>query len=76
MELNARHIVPRHRGGEAPAVVSAAKTATVLAGGVALLCLLVGAFVFTLESRCTIGLLRLGTPTPHRLTDAVDTTAV
>ena len=44
--------------------VSAAKLATVLAGGFGLVCLLVAALTFILESRCTIGLLRLGTPKP------------
>ena len=41
---------------------TAAKGATVLAGGFALICLLCAAGVFTLESRCTIALLHLGLP--------------
>ena len=40
--------------------VNAAKIATLIAGGFALLCLLVAAGTFTLESRCTVRLLRLG----------------
>ncbi|MGC1304814.1 MAG: DUF2721 domain-containing protein [Caulobacteraceae bacterium] len=43
-------------------VVTLAKGATVLAGVFALICLLLAAGVFTLESRCTQGLLRLGLP--------------
>ena len=42
--------------------VEVAKFSTLLAGGFALACLLGAAATFTLESRCTIGLLRLGTP--------------
>ncbi len=42
--------------------VGLAKTATLLAGGFALVCLLAAAATFTMESRCTLGLLRLGTP--------------
>jgi hypothetical protein len=47
----------------APGVaVSAAKVATLLSGGFALVSLLAAAGVFMLESRCTMGLLRLGLP--------------
>ena len=42
--------------------VDLAKAVTLLAGGFALLCLLIAAVIFTLESRCTIGLLRLALP--------------
>lgn len=44
--------------------VAAAKLATVLAGASGLVCLLVAAVTFIVESRCTVGLLRLGTPKP------------
>ena len=40
--------------------VNAAKIATLIAGGFALVCLLAAAGTFTLESRCTVRLLRLG----------------
>ena len=42
--------------------VAVAKTATLLAGGFALICLLFAAATFTFESRCTMGLLQLGLP--------------
>ncbi len=53
---------------EASTAVGLAKAATLLSGGFALVCLLVAAATFTLESRCTIGLLRLGMPTSNRST--------
>ena len=46
-------------GGPAWAV-DAAKTATLIAGGGALVCLLAAATTFTFESRCTVRLLQLG----------------
>ena len=42
--------------------ITIAKVVTLLAGAFALLCLLAGVATFTWESRCTIGLLRLGLP--------------
>lgn len=45
----------------ADGAAAVAKLATVAAGIFGLVCLLGAAFVFTLESRCTLGLLRLGT---------------
>ena len=44
------------------AEVDIAKAVTLLAGGFGLLCLLVAAVFFILESRCTMGLLRLALP--------------
>jgi hypothetical protein len=49
-------------GGESPRAVGLLKDATLVAGAIALLCLLTGAAVFMLESRCTLALLRLGLP--------------
>jgi hypothetical protein len=40
--------------------VTMAKVSTLAAGGFALVCLLAAAATFTLESRCTVRLLRLG----------------
>jgi len=44
--------------------IDLAKLGTVLSGAFGLACLLAAAVVFTLESRCTIRLLRLGMPLP------------
>jgi len=48
--------------GELSAVVDLAKIATMASGAFGLICLLAAAVVFTLESRCTMRLLRLGMP--------------
>jgi Protein of unknown function (DUF2721) len=53
-----------------PMAETAAKWATVLAGAFALVCLLLAAGVFTLESRSTQGLLRLGLP--EKMPDILD----
>lgn len=50
---------------EASWTITLAKSATLLAGGFALLCLLGAAATFTLESRCTVALLRLAAPGPR-----------
>jgi hypothetical protein len=49
-------------GGQAGSTVDLAKTATVAAGALGMLCLLGAAVIFVLESRCTLRLLRLGMP--------------
>ncbi len=49
-------------GGGSALVVYFAKTATVIAAAFGLICLLGAATVFTFESRCSLGLLKLGTP--------------
>ena len=49
-------------GGGMEPLVDLAKVATVAAGAFAMACILVAAGAFTLESRCTFRLLRLGMP--------------
>ena len=49
-------------GGQDASIVGAAKVTTVAAGGLGLVCVLVAAAVFLLESRCTIRLLHMGMP--------------
>ena len=49
-----------------------AKTATLIAGGTALVCLLAAAATFTFESRCTVRLLRLGLHHVRQRVKAVD----
>ena len=57
--------------------VTSAKVATLVAGGFALVCLLAAAGTFTLESRCTVLLLRLGLHhVQRRATGVHDETAV
>jgi hypothetical protein len=58
--------------GDPPAVVGLAKLATVASGAFGLVCLLAAAVVFTLESRCTMRLLRLGMPLKSQAESAAE----